>query len=931
MTLPNEPDRGDRMRFFTLAAVGLLIVAALATAASWHLYPMFIDTYYHMAVIEGFSQAGGISTWAFWEMAPAGRVHIYPPSLHVIGYFFELLGVSPGTFMTFVSGTCYALCLLTTWLWLRRILGERSAFFALVFLSGPSAFVWTQATFQAVAGVLVLAPLALLALETEHFLACGVLNFVASTMHPMGLFLPPALVLNTLLRRKKILAGLLAASVPVVLYGPWLAHIWANRAFLPENRTGGEISLGGVGGGANLGLFLAGAALLAIPSLIARRGPALGLIGPLLGFAVVFPMGFGSRFLSFNIHWPLAGLAGYGMGELVRWMGGGFACPWWERHFGTGLGRMARWLEQRVSLRPAADLLSVVVVGVALLVYPAFMLPLGGPGPGGRGGPGGPGGPPGTRNVKDQVRRMFSEARFTVQTSALPKLFEAYSGEGGGIGMGMAPGGPGPGGGPGMGPGGGPGMGPNRQGMGMRSGQQRRPNQQRSDGSRQGTGPDDPGVAFGGPGGGPGMGFGGPAGPGMAFGGPGMGPGGGPGMTAQGQRSASGTASGTRSQMPWGRQGGQRFGGMGPGGMGPGGMGGENVLRRADAEEFFEAVRTNVEPGDIIQIDEGATGNLIAGATGRWTTSGILRDVRSENGRVRAEACDFAAVVGGGMGMPGPGGRMGSRTPPTNFKKVFENDYGALYQNPTKVEHPREPRAADVNLPCLVVIAGVGFLLVLIDLWVRRAYVRPIAGLVGTIAVALCLVPLATTAIGELRNPPSVSSQSWPGGPGGPPGAGPGGPPGGGPGFGPPGSEQGLFLPQVLLREADADKNDAVSREEFLGLADRWFKSWDADRNGNLSLDEAAQGLQSLLGPPPGMEGPMPGPDGLPGFGPGRFLARPIFSACDANADSKLTRDEMVGQFDCWFREWDEGAKGSLNAAALARGLESILGPPPMF
>jgi len=890
MTSPIEPDRGDRTRFFTLAAVGLLIVAALATAASWHLYPLFIDTYYHMAVIEGFSQAGGIPTWAFWEMAPAGRVHIYPPSLHVIGYFFGLLGVSPGTFMTFVSGTCYALCLLTTWLWLRRILGARSAFFALVFLSGPSAFVWTQATFQAVAGVLVLAPLALLALETEHFLACGVLNFVASTMHPMGLFLPPALVLNTLLRRKKILAGLLAASVPVVLYGPWLAHIWANRAFLPENRTGGEISLGGVGGGANLGLFLAGAALLAIPSLIARRGPALGLIGALLGFVVVFPMGFGSRFLSFNIHWPLAGLAGYGMGELVRWMGGGFACPWWERHFGTGLGNMARWLEQHVSLRPAADLLAVVVVGVALLVYPAFMLPLGGgPGPGGRGGPGGPGGPPGTRNVKDQVQRMFSEARFTVQTSALPKLFEAYSGEGGGIGMGMAPGGPGPGGGRGMGP-----IGSDRQGMGMRSGHQRRSNPQGADGSRQDTGPDDPGMAFGGP-----------------------------GMTAQGQRSASGTSPGTRSQMPWGRQGGQRFGGMGPGGMGPGGMGGENVLRRADAKEFFEAVRTNVEPGDVIQIDEGATGNLIAGATGRWTTSGILRDVRSENGRVRAEACDFAAVVGGGMGMPGPGGRMGSRTPPANFKKVFENDYGALYQNPEKVEHPREPRAADVNLPCLVVIAGVGFLLVLIDLWVRRAYVRPIAGLVGTMAVAMCLVPLATTAIGELRNPPSVSSQPWEGGRGGPPG--------GGPGFGPPGSEQGLFLPQVFLREADADKNDAVSREEFLALAERWFRSWDVDRNGSLSLDEAAQGLQSMLGSPPGMEGPMPGPDGLPGFGPGRFLARPIFSACDANADGKLTRDEMVDRFDRWFREWDADAKGSLDAAAIARGLESILGPPPRF
>ena len=107
MSQPSEPERGEPTptRVYTLVAVALLIVVAIATAASWHLYPVFIDTYYHMAVIEGFSQAGGITTRAFWEMAPGGRVHIYPPSLHVIGYFFYLLGVSPGTFMTLVSGT----------------------------------------------------------------------------------------------------------------------------------------------------------------------------------------------------------------------------------------------------------------------------------------------------------------------------------------------------------------------------------------------------------------------------------------------------------------------------------------------------------------------------------------------------------------------------------------------------------------------------------------------------------------------------------------------------------------------------------------------------------------------------------------------------------------------------------------------------------
>ncbi len=289
MSLQIELENSESTRFYTLCAIGLLIVVAIATLASWRLYPLFIDTYYHMGVIEGFAQAGGITTRAFWEMAPGGRVHIYPPSLHVIGYFFYLIGISPRIYITLVSATFYAGCMLTTWIWLRKIIGQRSALFALILLCGPYAFFWTQASFNAVAGVLVLAPLALLALESEHFLTCGVLNFVAITMHPMGLFLPPALVINTLLRRKKIWAGLLAASVPVVLYGPWLAHIWANRALLPDNRTGSEITFGGPGGGANLGLFLRtlGPAFYSLANHTARPGLRLGrgISGIRRGFA----------------------------------------------------------------------------------------------------------------------------------------------------------------------------------------------------------------------------------------------------------------------------------------------------------------------------------------------------------------------------------------------------------------------------------------------------------------------------------------------------------------------------------------------------------------------------------------------------------------------------------------------------------------------
>jgi hypothetical protein len=896
MNPPIEIENGPSTRVYTLCGIALLIVVCIATAVSWRMYPLFIDTYYHMGVIEGFSQAGGVTTRAFWELAPGGRVHIYPPSLHVIGYFLSLIGMSPRTYITLVSAFCYVGCMLTTWIWLRRIIGARSALFAIIFLCGPYGFFWTQAAFTAVAGVMVLAPLAFLALETEHFLACGVINFIVITMHPIGLFLPPALVINTFLRRKKLLAGLLAASLPVVLYGPWLAHIWANRAFLPDNRTGGEISLGGFGGGANLGLFLAPLALLSIPWLIVRRGPALGLIGALLGFAVVFPMGFGGRFLSLNIHWPLACLAGYGLGELVR------------------------WIEQRVSLRMGVQVFAFAVAGAALVMYPAINSQTGGfMGGGPPGGP--PGGPRGGAQAGistgarlwQELHSMLTNWQFSVQPAALPKLFDTYSGEGSNPGMG-----PGPGGGGGGGGGGGQ-------------------NQQTNSGPQTGPGRDT----------GPGQNVQSPR-----SAGPEQNAGSGPaGMQGRDDRQTRNTSQSDMGPGGMGR-GGMGQGGMGRGGMGRGGMMGrggrgggggpgmpggmDNMLRSAGAEDFITAVKEKVQLGDVIHIDDPMGGSMIVGVTGRWTTSGILRDVRSENGRAQPKDCDFKVTLsrgmgpGGGGGFGGRGGQSASQDPPSGFEKVFSNDFGSLYRNTAKVDHPRQTLKPDVSLLLLAVIAIVGFLLVLIDyLPVSIKHARPAAAAIGTIIVALCFLPLTNTAIGELRNPPSVSQARFDGGPGGGPGF--GGPGFGGPGFGGQEFGPGQFIAQAFLREADTDKNGTVSLEEFRSLAGRWFKSWDANRKGYLELGDVSKGLQSIFEQSPGLDGNMPPPDRPPGFGPEEFLARRIFSACDSNGDGKLTQEEMAGAFEKWFRDWDQGSKGSLDAAALGNGLQRILGPPPMF
>ncbi|MBN1421165.1 MAG: hypothetical protein JXP34_20500, partial [Planctomycetes bacterium] len=403
----------EARRSFTGYALLLIAFVAIAGALHWSWYPIFVDTYYHMATIQGIEQAGGLPTWAFWEMAPAGRVHIYPPAIHIVGYLTTLLGATPVGFITFLSWFLYPAFFFTVWLWMRRVFGARPALIAVVLLCGPGALFWNQTTFNANAFSLTLAPLALLALESEHFLACGALNLLAATAHPMGLFVPAALGINALLRRKKWIAGLLAAGIPVLLYSPWLAHIWANRAFLPDERTGGEVTIGGIGAGsaANIGVAMGACAVLGIIWIAVRRRQALGLLGPLLGFAVVMPMGFGGRFFQFNIHFPLACIGGFGLGMVL------------ER-----LDRGAAWR------RSVVRVFSVGLAFLALSAWAAVDVPLPRELPG----------PPGGRPRAGGPRAMEGDGppvRFAVGPTALVNLLDPYAdpSPGGGLGPGPGP------------------------------------------------------------------------------------------------------------------------------------------------------------------------------------------------------------------------------------------------------------------------------------------------------------------------------------------------------------------------------------------------------------------------------------------------------------------------------------------------------------
>ena len=151
----------------------------------------------------------------------------------------------------------------------------------------------------------------------------------------------------------------------------------------------------------------------------------------------------------------------------------------------------------------------------------------------------------------------------------------------------------------------------------------------------------------------------------------------------------------------------------------------------------------------------------------------------------------------------------------------------------------------------------------------------------------------------------------------GPPG---GGGPGGG-GFGP-----GNFHAPQILAAADADKDEKLSRKEFLDLSAKWLREWDKDKNGLLNEEELKNGLNDALGPPPNA---APGGFKPPaGFGPGMFLGPPLLKVADADKDQKVSKDEWTTQFAGWFKQWDKNNDERLDKAELIAGLNAAFGSP---
>lgn len=246
-----ERIRGFYRRLDLFDALSLGLIAVLFILALVHLsrFPLFKDIYYHMGTTEAFGSAGGVSLFDFWEYAPAGRPHLYPPLLHIIMYVMNLTGLPMGTVGTIVSFSAFHLILLSTWYGVRRLFSSRAAFYTTVVLCSSFMFFWGSAVTSAASLVLILTPFIFIALENDRNVsACVLLALALYTHLVLGHLIAFAVLIYAVHRRSNLKSVLLVLFGAYLLWLPWGIHLLLNYGTLDLSSP--------MGGGASVTLHL---------------------------------------------------------------------------------------------------------------------------------------------------------------------------------------------------------------------------------------------------------------------------------------------------------------------------------------------------------------------------------------------------------------------------------------------------------------------------------------------------------------------------------------------------------------------------------------------------------------------------------------------------------------------------------------------------
>lgn len=206
-------------------SVAIIALFTLFQVIQWRSFPLFLDIYYHLCVMAGFNDAGGYVTRAFWEYAPIGRPHLYPPLLHALMLLVYKLGFTKIFIARFFNSMIYPLVLASIWAAFRKLFTERLSFFALLIFASSYSLYLSVMNLIPFSLVLIFGLFLFVFLEERKLLTCSLLmglcfytHTFASWLILLALFLYGQL--NSARRRDCIKVALIGLifGLPILCY-----------------------------------------------------------------------------------------------------------------------------------------------------------------------------------------------------------------------------------------------------------------------------------------------------------------------------------------------------------------------------------------------------------------------------------------------------------------------------------------------------------------------------------------------------------------------------------------------------------------------------------------------------------------------------------------------------------------------------------------
>ncbi|MCU0665722.1 MAG: hypothetical protein MUF05_01325 [Candidatus Omnitrophica bacterium] len=216
----------------------------------WQILPQFMDIYYHLHTAWGFLQAGGYSGWDFWQYAPYGREHIYPPFFHIILAIFMKLGVKAMILAKVLEITVTIFFFLSLWLFTKRNFSSRVGFFSLLVSVSSYSFLPSLTNHLPATVALILGLWAMDALLSKRFiLAIVFLTLCFYTHIGASFFMAAAILIFSFLNkgyRKMswfILFSAFILSLPILIKEILVSRHISSMGFNLNERYNCEIKI----------------------------------------------------------------------------------------------------------------------------------------------------------------------------------------------------------------------------------------------------------------------------------------------------------------------------------------------------------------------------------------------------------------------------------------------------------------------------------------------------------------------------------------------------------------------------------------------------------------------------------------------------------------------------------------------------------------